>query len=391
MAELRNFTPFPNMQFANWDAQGREFGVFMVKVAWDISENGDCTLSEEQEPFHFTDQFADAPNSSPPLYASDLVPYKPQTDIILNATTYPPGGQPATEWHAQLRAVDDINNATLIDKKLTITGPRQWIPRWHGWKLSAPAKASAVDLRYDKAFGGVIPQGEDDKGAPILKAWEYNPVGCGWADRKHTSAEHPLEAPQILLTDQSLQDPHTTLPPAGFGPVQAAWLPRRPRGGTYDRAWEENVWPGYPADYDFAFHNAASDGMTCDLPMGAGVLLTMTHLHPTQDIWEVKLPYPPIVAYLEMGSRVVPTAMMLDTVHLDIDAAHSNDMRAYTVLRLVFDRLSVKGIVLGGRKANMQLSDLYAPPHPHDVAQYIPEEDAEIPQFDEETGEEVTA
>ncbi len=383
MAELRNFTPFPNLQFANWDTQGREFGVFMVKVAWDIAPDGSCALSEEQEPFHFADQFVGEPNESPPVYASDLVPYKPQTDIILNATAFAPGGAAAAFWDVAVKVFAGAGDAPLVDKRLTVTGPRRWEPGWTGWKLTKPEPVQSVDLRYDKAFGGMIQTGEDSDGAPILKASEHNPVGCGWLDKELSPTDAPLAAPQIMDPSEAVPAPHTVLKSVGLGPVQAAWLPRRPKGGTYDAHWEDNVWPGYPADYDFAFHNAASDGMVFDLPLGDGVTVRLTHMHPTIPDWTISVPYPDLVAYLGMGQRTVPTLMMLDTVHLDIAENQLSDPRAFTVLRVVFDRAAVDSITLGGRSPRLDPRDMARPPHPHDVARFLPEEDAEVPQEDE--------
>lgn len=333
MTELRNLTPFANMQFANWDAQGREFGVYMVKTAWDILPDGTCRLSDEQEPFVFTDEFHGAVNETAVKYASDMVPYRPKTDIILNATAFAPSQTVSLRWESGVVVRVDGVDAPLIDKGLQITGPRQWKKGILGWKLTEATPIMQCDLRFDYSFGGAVPKGEDQ-----VEAYEMNPVGKGFADKEWLSESKPFEAPQILSAGEVLKDPSALLVPAGVGPVQAAWLPRRPRGGTYDKHWEDNVWPLWPEDYDFAFHNAAPDDMAVDLPLGTDIKITLTHMHPEQADWTITVPNPRLAVYIQVGRNVIPTALMVDTIYLDIAADRMTDPRIFQVSRLVFDR-----------------------------------------------------
>ena len=79
---MENFTPFPNLPFSNTDNQGGESGVFMAKAAWDVSRDGRCRLSDEQEPLLFSDstperstraacarQPTSSPTSRPPTWS----------------------------------------------------------------------------------------------------------------------------------------------------------------------------------------------------------------------------------------------------------------------------------------------------------------------------------
>lgn len=380
--DLRNLTPFPNLQFANWDQHGREFGVFMVKTAWDIAEDGTCTLSDEQEPFTFTDTYHSEVNESSPRYASDLVPFKPRTDIILNATTFAPHGRKSSSWIASVEVVETTGASVIGKKDIAVTGPRVWQPTRRGWQLSDAEPIASLDIRYEYTFGGTLPAGKDDEGQDLWKAFERNPIGHGWITK--TSDRQPITAPQLLANEHDLADPYAVQKPVGLGPIPAAWLPRRPLGGTYDQNWIDHTWPGWPADYDFSFHNAASDEFACDLPVGAGVQLTLENLHPTMTRWIIQVPDPQLVAYLQVGTEVVPYALMADTVFLDIAEDRLSDPRVFVVSRLVFDRTTTDGITLCRVLNGIRKEELRPPPHPHSVAQFVAEEDENVPQDDEE-------
>lgn len=361
---LKNMTPFANMQFSNWNAQGREFGIFMVKSAWDILPDGSVSQSMEQEPFVFSDVPFGAVNQSAVRYASDLVPFKPATDVILNATSFAPGGGDMPEWDARVEVWDTDTDVCHIDKRLVVRGPCAWTKSWGAWTLTDPEPIAQLNLRYEHAFGGAVQVGEDEGGAPVFEAFPYNPVGTGFI--KETGSA-PIPAPQIIGLGQAPKDPLDHMPPMGVGPVPAAWLPRLPLGGTYDANWEENIWPNWPADYDFAFHNSASDGMTCVIPTGHGLRLRLTHMHPEHPEWVITVPDPGLVAHLLMrdGTRVAQ-ALRTDTVYLDVAADRLNDPRVFLVSRVVFDPGAVDTIVLN-RKGS-RTPPMVAPPHPDEVA-----------------------
>jgi hypothetical protein len=380
--DLRNLTPFPNLQFANWDQHGREFGVFMVKTAWDIAADGTCSLSEEQEPFVFTDIYHGEVNESSPRYASDLVPFKPRTDIVLNATAFAPRGIKSISWIVAVEVIETTSLTVIGKKNITVTGPRAWGPVRRGWRLSDAEPITSLDLRYEYAFGGILPDGKDDAGNQLSKAFEQNPIGRGWIS--DASERQPIPAPQLLANGNDLTDPYATKKPTSLGPVPSAWLPRRELGGTYDQNWLDHVWPGWPSDYDFAFHNSASEGLACDLPMGAGIQLSLSNMHPEKPRWTIHVPDPQLVAYLQVGTNIVPYALTTDTVFLDIAEDRLNDPRVFVVSRLVFDRTTTDSITLGRLINGPRTEELRRPPHPHSVAQFVAEENEIVPQDEEE-------
>ena len=48
--------------------------------------------------------------------------------------------------------------------------------------------------------------------------------------------------------------------PVGFGPIDQTWPVRMRKAGTYDAEWLETRFPGFAADIDWTFFNAAPEG-----------------------------------------------------------------------------------------------------------------------------------
>ena len=345
MTRIINFTPFANLRFSNLDAQGNEFGVFMVKTAHDIPAEGPCTLSSEQEPFVLTDSYFGELNTSPLRYPSDMVPWKPATDVILDAIAYAPSGQPSAEWQVGIRIRDA--QGMELEKRLRVTGPREWSGQSGRRQISAPRPVPDLPIRYDLAHGGILSDGEDKDGQPIMRACETNPVGCGWLDRAPKRDERNHAAPQISGVDGSLPDPAREVPPEGFGPIPPAWLPRRSYAGTYDDHWLNEVWPGWPHDYAFRFHNAAHPDLQSAGHMRGALSIELTHLHPDRPVWRFSLPdeRPVVVALCEHGGTTL-IELQRDTVFLDIGEDAGTDPRVFCVWRTPFDPLNTESLTV---------------------------------------------
>lgn len=379
MAQLRNFTPFANMQFVNLDAHGREFGIYMVKTAFDILPDGTCRLSDEQEPFAFTDDFHGEVNESAVRYASDLVPYKPATDVVLNATAFSRAGKPSTQWTCGIEIKHAGTDDVWLSKRLQINGPRTWERSWRKWRLSEAAAITSLDIRYEHAYGGMFETGKDADDAPVVLAFEKNTIGQGFASAAKDHGDTSIPAPQILREGEMLNDPFVPRDPAGFGPIPAAWLPRRPLGGTYDAHWEENVWPYWPADYDFAFHNSASCGLSAPLPGGAQLECSLLNLHPDKPVWTIQLPDPKLLALCAQGDEMFYQDLQIDTIYFDIAEDRLHDPRLFIVSRMMFDWTDTDGIVLMTNKTGKIKAEVRPPPHPHDVAR-LPDPEGADPQ-----------
>lgn len=337
-----NHTPFAQLVYANEDAQARLFNILIVKATYAFDAEFNLCASPEQEPLNFSDQCHEDVNTSALRYPSDLVPFKPQAEVLLTANAFAPG--PAL---AQWRCGFGLRGAAgQIRAELDVTGPREWRPRWRrspnadepasaadpdflGWDLTEPEPVSTVPLRYELAFGGLQP-----RGAEIL-ADERNPLGCGWVDRDWTDHRLPQRVPQILQPGVPISDPYHCPAPTGFGPIPPAWLPRRPLGGTYDAAWRAERWPHWAKDYDFAFHNSAPPFLRLPGGFSGDEQILLHHLRPEKPDITFWLPGEAVVARLtatDGTSRQM--ALRADTLLLDLTAERPEDCLVTLTWRL---------------------------------------------------------
>ena len=250
-----NQTPFEAIQFETLDQFDAGFHVFVAKVSYTIDrvEGGEGSLLTEMEtpaPLAVEDEYWGQMHLSGVRHESDLAPYKPRCDILVNATAHAPGGKPTRRFDVRLRVrnsatpaalpeaprglnplqdpsdkeVDHwqravayarshpIPGATLIDKTLTINGERLfrkkarlfrlfwWTLKWaslglirrNPWKLSAAKKLTELPLRYESAFGGQCRINADDKGAQKI------PVKLRLSPEQ--LAQHPDENPPMVHT-----------------------------------------------------------------------------------------------------------------------------------------------------------------------------------------------
>ncbi|MGU3494351.1 DUF2169 domain-containing protein [Xanthobacteraceae bacterium A53D] len=390
--EIDNLSPFPHLVFSNTDARGHAFGVLMVKATLDIGADGVCTIAAEQEPFNFTDATHGAVNVSSLRHPSDLVAYKPATDIIVNAVAYAPGGEPARSWTAGLKVADGSGQS--VERMVRITGPRQWEARFSApptreqkddperlrrlfrdWALTEATPISSLPVQYEWAYGGLMPQGADDDGNPILAAHEENPLGRGWIDAAWTDLRTPVPAPQIEDPDAPVTEAGRHTPPAGLGPLPPAWLPRRPLGGTFDQHWKDHVWPRWPADYDFAYNNSAPEGLRHAPHLNGALSVDLVHLRPGGARLRLALPDTGLIAGIVSHDRSVRYFhAALDTVFLDIAAEDLFHCRVQITHRLVFHPGNTRFIAIGmpsaADRAEIEAGSRHVapPPHPHDVA-----------------------
>ncbi|WP_337271544.1 DUF2169 domain-containing protein, partial [Oryzifoliimicrobium ureilyticus] len=128
MPEVTNFTPYPNLRFYSADNQDRRFGSIVVKGTFEVSPSGQLLLAEEQAPLVFTDLCHGEVNLSSLWHPSDLVPFKPATDILVSAVARTLNQSPLSSWKCGLIIEND--SEVILEKFLRVTGPRLWKPIW---------------------------------------------------------------------------------------------------------------------------------------------------------------------------------------------------------------------------------------------------------------------
>lgn len=331
-------TPFPNLVYTNEDAHARLFNILIVKATYILDEEGYLAPDVEQEPLNFTDRCFGDVNVTSLRVPSDLVPFKPATDVIVNAVASTPKSEPQARWTSSLR-VGDKNWA------LDISGPMQWMPRRYGkWDLSEPEPVRVVPLTYEMTFGGEF---VGDDGTIVTE--ERNPLGRGYFDPSAKSRS-PVPAAQVLWAGTEISHPWEMMEPASFGAIPPAWLPRRPLGGTYDEAWLEQVWPHWAKDYDFAFHNSAHPKLICSDGLTGKEQVQLINLHPEAADISFTLPGDDILAmFTDVEGQRHWTPLRLDTVLIDLADKPLSELRVQLSWRVPFLSADVAEIDIRSR------------------------------------------
>lgn len=249
--DLVDRTPFSPLVFESVSPAGEPFQVVAVRGTFDIEPGKILRPNPEQLPIVAADEYRADPQTSSLRSANDLAPWKPNSDIIINATAHSPGGKPARLWTVDV----EVGRKRLA---LQATGPCSWIHGLAGWRLAGPEPCETTPVIYEHAFGG---QWKNEKGAGVF---EENPVGVGYVDRKHLDTSRPLPAPRILAVDETPPALGQTTPPRGLGAIAPAWISRRKHAGTYDDKWTQTRAPALPEDFHFDFYNAAHPDLVYD-------------------------------------------------------------------------------------------------------------------------------
>jgi hypothetical protein len=254
--EFVNHTPFPAFAFFGVKPEGGEFHVIALRqtLIWD--KTGQLLFSDDQAPLCETDEPFNPEQPGEIRQESDLCPYKPRCDIIVNGHAYPPAGKVLQDFNVRLRVQRPgapvplppepcglnpfmtpspeqmaawrtaVERATyppedlLLDKTLRVTGERYFVHHLLGWELSeAQPINEPVPMRLSQAFGGqcgieagthaaeevskrfrLTPRQTPDSPAPaMLDGLAANPIGCGFARQWYLDATQTekLAAPRI--------------------------------------------------------------------------------------------------------------------------------------------------------------------------------------------------
>jgi hypothetical protein len=318
---LRNYTPFPPLLFDGRDVQGHDFGVLVLRGTFDIIPGAALRPNPKQEPVVVADVWYGEPNVSSIRLDSDLAPFKPRTDVVVNATAFAPGGRALPSWETRVRVGD-------LDKRLRVTGPRAWVREGRNWTLEEPQAVLEVPMRYEYAFGGMYETNWGDS-----KVCLENPVGKGFVEGDVPDHFDRWPAPQI----ESLQDPVIELGkryvPEGFGVIARSWQPRLGRAGKFDDEWQKTRWPELPLDFDFAFYNAAHDDLVVPGYLRGDEEVELEGLTPEGSLRFYLPGYKlGILLRYKDGSMAV-ARVLLDTVFLD-----APEMKAYLTWRSVMPK-----------------------------------------------------
>ena len=237
MWALDNQTRFRAERAFVRDRDGAEIWLVAVRATFSLGPNGAIALADVQDDVTMAPSYLGEPGQSSLHYDADLVRTKAGTDVVLHAHAHAPGGRPAA-------AVDVACTVGPMTKQLRVVGDRIWERRGGAVVPSAPQPFASLPICYERAWGGVLADG-DDRRDP------FNPVGVGAATAPGGAV------PNVEYATQPVVAADHRGPPAGFGPIPADWQPRLALAGTYDDAWRRERQPLVPRDFQDAHFRCA--------------------------------------------------------------------------------------------------------------------------------------
>lgn len=257
--ELINSTRMVAGYTMGLEPSGRELLVVVVKGTFRLPTQQGATLKlhEEQAPLVMSDEFFGEPGRSAPRYEVDFAPRKQRCDVLLNGSAHAPDGRPVERLTAGIRIGG-------WSKSFAVVGDRFWY-KAAGVHSTAPQPFTTMPVGYDRAFGGADLRHEDPT---RHAAFMPNPSGRGF--HKHLLGEWLRESP--LPNTEELRAPVTepdgNYRPMALGAIGRHWEPRYRYAGTYDRKWQDEVFPFLPADFDEQYYQAAPLDQQLPKPLG---------------------------------------------------------------------------------------------------------------------------
>ncbi|MEG0279427.1 MAG: DUF2169 domain-containing protein [Morganella sp. (in: enterobacteria)] len=313
-----NYSIFPAISFKGTNNHKSEFHIVTARVTYDIkimTSDGKSilTVAPEQAPLNYSDVHFDDDIKKSIRYESDLSPYKPKTDVIINATAFSPGNRATAAFDVGVQLGKYI-------KPLRIHGPRYWIHDSFGWELSPAEPVKSLDIRYEYATGGTL--NIHDK----IFASPANPSGMGWYPKEYLKqcGEIILPGPQIESPEAPITHISQPVRPDGFGFFGRSWQDRIKYAGTYDDNWLEKQHPFPPVDFKFNYWCGAHPSLQIPhIEVGNKLPVKLFGLIPSSEIAVQKISFyiPTETLFIFIVSELgisVTKDMQLDTIVIDM-------------------------------------------------------------------------
>ena len=319
-----------------------------AKRTYRLGAAGRCVLADEQEPI-VPELVAD---DGLLVADTDLLSFKPGTDVVVTAMAHAPGGRTVTEMTAGVRAAGRAVT-------LRVVGKRRVVRRSGSWGFSDPEPFTKAPLGWREAYGGIDAVARERLDAVVLAplqkyttydlkfataaAYPRNPVGKGYVLEDGSGVEGldlpTVEDPEDLLSPGRLfvghPDAWSKQPLAvGLSWVNYGWFPRSafmglpqvklPPGESPSSARLKEVERGWaPADvlvgrpFEARFHVKAGNGATPPLVFPTHLTgreeISLTNLDPRDAQLTFQLPgEKPRIAIrpLGEGEREAPAKLM---------------------------------------------------------------------------------
>jgi hypothetical protein len=329
MPYVTNVTPFQALGVEHRFYNGHPYDCLFVKATFRIGRDNRLLPLINQPKFIVNDVYEGDEETTALKYPSEIIPYKPSTDVIVVGSAKPQGGNPCEQWLANLRIArveptnakpEQAEQRILLDKTIKLTGSRHWKHALiGGWQLSPIEPVSAVKLSYALSYGGSSHEvkKEDDVYWP-------NPFGRGFNGRNEIDRDRTYPAPQIFRPNDDEPKWEREFTPVGFSPVDGKQSARLQFAGTYDQAWKDKVAPNIPLDMKLDFWNVVPQDQVVKPYLDGGELVKTIGLFPTDNgSFEFAMPsYNVFAVPLKGFDKDDGMPMHIDTLTIDLDTKH---------------------------------------------------------------------
>jgi hypothetical protein len=344
--ELLNFTKMTAGFTVGLRPDAREVLVVAVKGTFTIPTKGqELQLADEQLPLVDADTFSGEPGFSAPIDEADYAPFKPRCDVLLRGSAYAPGGRPAQRVPVALRV-------GALAKTFNVVGPRVWTRGMAALTPSEPEFFTVMPISYDNAFGGIDASDPDKP-----RYFAANHAGKGFHVHLDLNRVVGQPLPNTEEIDNPVTNPRASYRPMAFGPIGRSWDPRPKYAGTYDKDWQENVFPFLPHDFQEEYYQSAppDQQMPC-LAGGEQVSLHNLTAEGRVDFMLPRLALPISVHRRDNASIDGELlAVNIDTIRLESDARRfSLVWRAHCPLKQ--NLFEISSVVVGTMPRAMRLA-----------------------------------
>lgn len=374
MAEFINHTPFDALCYSGYDVKRQEYDIVVCCAEYVLSgaeENNQFNTTAHRQGYlierfynpivndidpislSLVDDFYGETLLTSVLIESDLSPYKPKCDIIIQGYAYHKSLTDHFDASLSLCQLKEGMLQPIMHKSATLYSQRDWVLSndkayinlsdfYHYYKPQTAKLTNKIALRYENSLGGTQVIHYNNK-VVFSEACYKNPIGTGWLcwdyferlKQYEQSIPRSIAMPQILpegispfeplitkqsgaLTAQELSVLSYPNAGHGFGFIHRSWSPRIAKAGTYDENWLNNTHPFYPEDFDFNYYNSAPEDQQIDFPdLQIPHYLLINNLTPNAGFEAIAFPRHRAFVLISMFGIRVPMPMQVDTIIFD--------------------------------------------------------------------------
>ena len=300
------------------DQDGRQILSVIGKRTYSIGQ-GKVTATDQQVPLILTDEYADPSNilHSEMTAESDLVAFKPSTDVVVTGNACAPDGKHAYVLQCTV-AVGPMR------KTINVYGERKLQSRTlGGFRFSDPVPFTEMQLGYSQAFGGYC---RDKHG--IVHVYPPNPIGTGFTIKNGAFDPEQVKVPRIEdpLSPVTPDNIFVSKPwrwdctpnPVSFGWTRRDFYPRYKYAGIMvQKRSGSQCEPGEISGLDCRFFQGASDGLWGKVLEGKESVM-LENLDSKYSVFKFELPGEIPHISIDIGKGPKELQPVLQTVIIDM-------------------------------------------------------------------------